>query len=151
VIVERLTKVHFILVKSTYKGSQLAELYMARIVSLHGVLKKIILDRGSQFTSRFWRIFHENVDTKLNSSSACTNQVLEDVLRVCALQHGSSWDKSLPYAEFSYNDSYRASLKMLLFETLYGRKCRTPLYWIRVGEDNSLDLNLFKRQKNKSV
>jgi hypothetical protein len=43
---------------------------MAWIVSLHGVLKKIVLDRGSQFTSGFWEIFHENMDTKLNYSSA---------------------------------------------------------------------------------
>jgi hypothetical protein len=71
VITDRLTKVaHFIPVKTTYKVSQLAELYMARIVSLHGVPKKIILDRGSQFTSRFWEIFHENMDTKLNFSLA---------------------------------------------------------------------------------
>jgi hypothetical protein len=76
--------------------------------------------------------------------------VLEDMLRACALKHGGSWDKGLPYAEFSYN-SYQASRKMSPFETMYGRKCRTPLYWIRPGEDNSLDLNLFKRQKNKSV
>jgi hypothetical protein len=85
---------------------------MAWIVSLHGVLKKIILDRGSQFTSRFWKSFHENMDTKLNFISAYhpqtdgetarTNQVLEDMLRACALQYGSSWDKSLPYAEFTY-------------------------------------------------
>jgi hypothetical protein len=67
VIVDRLTKVaHFILIKTTYKGSQLAELYMARIVCLHGVPKKIILDRGSQFTPGFWRSFHENMSTKLN-------------------------------------------------------------------------------------
>jgi transposase InsO family protein len=114
VIVDRLTKVaHFILVKTTYKGSQLAELYVARTMSLHGVPKKIILDRGSQFTSRFWKGFHENIDTKLNFSLAYhpqtdgqterTNQVLEDMLRACALQHGSSWDKSLHHAEFSYN------------------------------------------------
>jgi hypothetical protein len=79
------------------------------------------------------------MDTKLNFSSAYhrqtdgqtkrANQVLEDMLRACALQHGSSWDKSLPYAEFSYNNSYQASLKMSPFEALYGRKCRTPLYW----------------------
>jgi hypothetical protein len=80
-----------------------------------------------------------------------TNQVLEDMLRACALQHGSSWDKRLPYAEFSYNNSYQASLKMSPFGALYGRKCSTPLHWIRLGEDSSLDLNLFKRQKNKSV
>jgi hypothetical protein len=97
------------------------------------------------------------MDTKLNFSSAYhrqtdgqterTNQVLEDMLRACALKHGGRWDKSLPYAEFSYNNSYQASLKMSPFEPLYGRKSRTPLYWIRLEEDSSLDLNLFKRQK----
>jgi hypothetical protein len=67
VIVDRLIKVaHFIPVKTTYKGSQLAELYMARIMSLHDVPKKIVSDRGSQSTSRFWKSFHENRDTKLN-------------------------------------------------------------------------------------
>jgi hypothetical protein len=55
VIVDRLTKVaHFILVKTTYSGARLAELYMARIVCLHGVSKKIVSDRRSQLTSRFW-------------------------------------------------------------------------------------------------
>jgi transposase InsO family protein len=84
---------------------------MARIVSLHGVPKKIILDRGSQFTSRFWKSCRENMDLKLNFGLAYhpqtdgqtkrTNQVLEDMLRAYVLQHGSSWDKSLPYAVFS--------------------------------------------------
>jgi transposase InsO family protein len=117
VIVDRLTKVsHFIPVKTTYMDSQLAELYMARIVCLHGVPKKIVSDQGSQFTSRFWKSLHENMDTKLNFSSTYhpqtdgqterTNQVLEDMLTACALKHGGSWDKSLPYAEFSYNNSY---------------------------------------------
>jgi hypothetical protein len=65
--VDRLTKVaHLIPVKTTYKGSQLAKLYMSRIESLHGVPKWIILDRESQFTPRFWKSFHENMDTKLN-------------------------------------------------------------------------------------
>jgi hypothetical protein len=71
VIVDRLTKVsHFNPVKTIYKGSQLVERYMARIVSLYGVPKKIVLDRGSQFTSRFWKSFHENMDTKLTFSTA---------------------------------------------------------------------------------
>jgi hypothetical protein len=71
VIVDRPTKVaHFIPVKTTYKGSQLAKLYMSRIKSLRNVPRKIILDRGSQFTPRFWKSFHENMDTKLNHSSA---------------------------------------------------------------------------------
>jgi hypothetical protein len=56
------------------------------------------------------------------------------MLRACALKHGGSWDKSLPYAEFSYNNSYQASLKMSPFEALYGRKYRTPLYLDQTGE-----------------
>jgi hypothetical protein len=56
------------------------------------------------------------------------------MLRACALKHGGSWDKSLPYVEFSYTNSYQASLKMSPFEALYGRKCRTPLYWDQTGE-----------------
>jgi transposase InsO family protein len=131
VIVDRLTKVaHFILVKTTYSGAKLAELYMSRIVCLHGVPKKIGSDRGSQFTSRFWEKFHESIDTKLNFSSAYhpqtdgqterTNQILEDMLRAYALKYGKSWDKSLPYTEFSYSNSYQASIKMAPFEVLYG-------------------------------
>jgi len=49
------------------------------------------------------------------------------------LQYGTSWDKSLPYAEF-YNNSYQQSIKMAPFEALYGRKCRTPLFWNQTGE-----------------
>jgi hypothetical protein len=132
VIVDRLTKVaHFIPVKTTYLGAKLTELYMSRIVCLHGVPKKIVSDRGSQFTSKFWEKLYESMDTKLNFSSAYhpqtdgqtkrTNQILEDMLRACALKYGKSWDKSLPYAEFSYNNSYQASNKMALYEALYGR------------------------------
>jgi hypothetical protein len=56
------------------------------------------------------------------------------MLRACALQYGISWDKSLPYAEFSYNNSYQESLKRVPFEMLYGRRCRTPLFWNKTGE-----------------
>jgi hypothetical protein len=139
VIVDRLTKVaHFIPVKATYSGAKLVELYMSRIVCLHGVPKKIVSDRGSEFTSKFWEKLHESMDTKLNFSSAYhpqtdgqterTNQIVEDMLRACALKNGKSWDKSLPYAEFSYNNSYQAIIKMAQFEALYGRQCRTPLF-----------------------
>jgi hypothetical protein len=118
VIVDRLTKVaHFLPVKTTYRGPKLAELYMERIVSLHGVPKKIVSNRGSQFASHFWKQVHTSLGTKLNFSTAYhpqtdgqterLNQILEDMLRACALQYGTSWDKSLCYAEFSYNNSYQ--------------------------------------------
>jgi hypothetical protein len=145
VIMDRLTKVaHFILVKTTYSGPQLAELYMSRTVCLHRVPKKIVPDRGTQFTSKFWERLHETLDTQLRFSSAYhpqidgqtegVNQILEDMLRACALQYGRSWDKSPPYAEFSYNNSYQESLKMAPFEMLYGQRCWTPLFWNETGE-----------------
>ena len=145
VIVDRLTKsAHFIPVKTSFKGKKLAELYLAKIVCLHGVPKKIVSDRGTQFTSRFWKKIHEVLGTELNFSTAYhpqtdgqterVNQILEDMLRACALTCQRTWDKSLPYAEFSYNNSFQASLQMSPFEALYGRKCRTPLNWHEVGE-----------------
>jgi transposase InsO family protein len=103
---------------------------MSRIVCLHGVPKKIVSDRETQFTSKFWERLHETIDTQLRFSSAChpqtdgqtksVNQRLEDMLRACALQYGRSWDKSLSYAKFSYNNSYQESLKLAPFEMLYG-------------------------------
>jgi hypothetical protein len=75
IIVDQLTMVaHFIPVKTTYSGAELAKLYMSRIMCLHGVPKKIVLDRGSQFTSMFWEKLHESMDTKLNFSSAYHSQ-----------------------------------------------------------------------------
>jgi hypothetical protein len=56
-----------------------------------------------------------------NGQTGRTNQILEDMLRACALKYGKSWDKSLPYAEFSNNNSYQASIKMAPYEALYGR------------------------------
>jgi hypothetical protein len=71
VIVDRLTKVaHFIPIKTTYSRPQLEELYMSRIVCLHGVPKKIVSERGTQFTSKFWDKLHETLDTQLRFSSA---------------------------------------------------------------------------------
>jgi hypothetical protein len=57
------------------------------------------------------------------------------MLRARALKDNQSWDKYLPYAEFSYNNSYQESIKIAPFEVLYGRKCRTPLFWNEPGEN----------------
>jgi len=62
------------------------------------------------------------------------NQILEDMLRACIISSKGSWEKWLPLAEFSYNNSYQASIKMAPFEALYGQKCRTLLNWIEPGE-----------------
>jgi hypothetical protein len=160
VIIDRFSKVaHFILVKTTYKGAKLADLYITRIVCLHGVPKKIVSDRGTQFTSRFWEKLHEAMDTRLNFSSAYhsqtdgqtkrVNQILEDILRACALKDSKSWDKYLLYAEFSYKNSYQKSLNMSPFEVLYERKCRTPLFWNEPRENQVFGPEILRGQKGK--
>jgi IS30 family transposase len=134
VIVDRLTKTaHFIAVHTTYSVHQYAKLYMDQIVHLHGIPKNIISDRGTQFVEQL----HEFLGTKLIRSSSYhpqtdghterINQILEDMLRASILHFDKSWDKCLSLAEFSYNNSYQASLKLAPFDALYGRRCRTLL------------------------
>jgi hypothetical protein len=57
------------------------------------------------------------------------------MLRACVLEHPGSWDQNLPWAEFSYNNSYQESIKMAPFEVLYGHRCHTSLNWIELGEN----------------
>jgi transposase InsO family protein len=134
IIVDRLTKTaHFIAVHTTYSVQDYAELYVDQIVCLHGVPKTIVSDRGTQFVIRFWEQLHESLGTKLIRSSSYhpqtdgqterVNQIVEDMLRTSIMHFDKSWDKSLSLAEFSYNNSYQASLKMTPFEALCGRRC----------------------------
>jgi hypothetical protein len=157
---DRLTKVaHFIPVKTTDHGNRLAELYIARIVSLHGVPKTIVSDRGPQFTSRFWAKLQEALGTKLSFSTAYhpqtggqterVNQILEDMLRACVLSYGTKWEDRLPFAEFSYNNSYQASLQMAPFKALYGCKCRTPLNWSETGESQIFGPDIIKEAEEQ--
>ena len=145
VIVDRLTKTaHFLPVKTTHTAKQYAQLYLDRIVSLHGIPKTIISDRGAQFIVWFWEHFHAALGTQLLRSSAYhpqtdgqterINQILEDMLRPCVLTYSQKWDECLPLAEFAYNNSYQESIRTAPFEALYGRKCRTPLNWSEAGE-----------------
>jgi hypothetical protein len=66
------------------------------------------------------------------------------MLRAWALEYGKSWDKSLTYVEFSYNNSYQASIKMAPFEALYGRQCRISLFWSHIGESQVFGLEVLK-------
>jgi hypothetical protein len=78
----------------------------------------------------FSTAYHPQTD----GQSERTIQTLEDMLRACVIDLGGSWDDHLPLIEFSYNNSYHASLKAAPFEALYGRQCRTPVCWSEVGE-----------------
>jgi hypothetical protein len=161
VIIDHLTKVaHFIPVKTTYGGATLARIYLKEIVRLHGIPRKIVSDRGTQFTSKFWTSLQKAMGTKLDFSTAYhpqtdgqterVNKVLEDLLRARVLTFDRSWESSLPYAEFSYNNSHQASIKMSPFEALYGQKCQTPLMWSNVGE-KALEGPVFVKEAEEKV
>ncbi|GAU43989.1 hypothetical protein TSUD_91680 [Trifolium subterraneum] len=164
VVVDRLIKsAHFIAVKSTYKASRYAEIFLEEIVKLHGVPVSIVSDRDPTFTSHFWRAFQKTMGTRLRMStsnhpqtdgqSERTIQTLEDMLRACILEDGGNWSKHLNLIEFAYNNSYHASIGMAPYEALYGRKCRTPLCWTEVGDKGVLGPDIIQETtlKIKSV
>ncbi|KAL0539461.1 hypothetical protein IC582_023673 [Cucumis melo] len=145
VVVDRLTKsAHFVPGKSTYTASKWAQLYMSEIVRLHGVPVSIVSDRDARFTSKFWKGLQTAIGTRLDFSTAFhpqtdsqterLNQVLEDMLRACALEFPGSWDSHLHLMEFAYNNSYQATIGMAPFEALYGKCCRSPVCWGELGE-----------------
>ncbi|GJU35438.1 putative nucleotidyltransferase, ribonuclease H [Tanacetum coccineum] len=112
VIVDRLTKsAHFIPINEKFKMERLTRLYLKEIVYMSTA-------------------YHPETD----GQSERTIQTLEDMLRACVIDFGSGWDKHLPLAEFSYNNSYHASIKAAPFEALYERKCRSPVCWSEVGD-----------------
>ncbi|KAM3196648.1 hypothetical protein ACQJBY_072382 [Aegilops geniculata] len=136
-----------------------------RIVVPKGDLHKVIMNeahnsllsihpgnRGSIFTSKFWDSFQKTMGTNIRFSTAFhpqtsgqverVNQILEDMLRACVISFGMKWEDCLPYAEFSYNNSFQASSGKAPFEILYGRKCRTPLNWSETGERQLLGNDL---------
>ncbi|GJT07171.1 reverse transcriptase domain-containing protein [Tanacetum coccineum] len=71
---------------------------------------------------------------KTDGQSERTIQTLKDMLRACVIDFGKGWEKHLPLVEFSYNNSYHASIKAAPFEALYGRKYRSPICWTEVGD-----------------
>ncbi|GJV74996.1 putative reverse transcriptase domain-containing protein [Tanacetum coccineum] len=145
VIVDRLTKsAIFVPMRETDLMDKLARMYLKEVVTRHGIPLSIICDRDPRFASNFWRSLQNALGTSLDMSTAYhpqtdgqserTIQTLEDMLRACAIDFGKGWVNHLPLVEFSYNNSYHASIKAAPFEALYGRKCRSPVCWAEVGE-----------------
>ncbi|GJU64579.1 putative reverse transcriptase domain-containing protein [Tanacetum coccineum] len=145
VVVDRLSKsAHFLPMKEMDSTEKLTRLYMKEIVARHGIPVSIISDRDSHFTSRVGKSLHKALGTQLDLSTAYhpqtdgqserTIQTLEDMLRACVIDFKNGWDRHLPLVEFSYNNSYHTSIKAALFKALYGKKCRSPVYWAEVGE-----------------
>ncbi|GJZ26388.1 reverse transcriptase domain-containing protein [Tanacetum coccineum] len=162
VIVDRLTKsAIFTPMRETDPLDKLARLYLKEVVTRHGIPVSIICDRDPRFASNFWRSLQNALGTNLDMSTAYhpqtdgqserTIQTLEDMLRACAIDFGKGWVNHLPLVEFSYNNSYHASIKAAPFEALYGRKCRSPVCWTEVGEAQILGPELIQETTEKII
>ena len=160
VIVDRLTKsTHFLPVDTRYSAKKYAKLYFVQAVILHGVPLTIVSDRGLVFVSCFWEQLQQCLGTSLlgslayhpqtDSQTERVNQVLEDMLRAYAISFPKKWDECLTLAEFSYNNSYQESIRMAPFEALYGKKCRTPLNWVEVGDCGYFGPNFIKEAREQ--
>jgi hypothetical protein len=136
VVVDKLTKyAHFIPMKTTHKKTNVADIYMREVACLHGIPKTIVSGRDPNFTSKFWKGLFKGFRTNLNFNIAYhpesdgnierENQVIEDMLRMYVMDKPSKWEDYLHLVEISYNNGYQALLKMILFKSLYGRKCIT--------------------------
>lgn len=145
VVVNRLMKLaHFLPIHTTWLGDKLAQVYLDEIVRLHRVPALIVSDQDARFVSQFWKSLHHALGTWLDFSttfypqsdnqSERTIQILENMLRACVIDFKGGWHIYLPMAAFGYNNSYHASIRIVPFEVLYGRKCQSPIHWSEVGE-----------------
>ncbi|GJR92775.1 putative reverse transcriptase domain-containing protein [Tanacetum coccineum] len=108
-----------------------------------------------KFASNFWRSLQKALGTNLDMSTAYhpqpdgqsvrTIQTLEDMLRACVIDFGKGWVNHFPLVEFSYNNSYHASIKAALFEALYGQKCHSPICWAEVVERKPMEFHVGDR------
>ncbi|GJT78124.1 putative reverse transcriptase domain-containing protein [Tanacetum coccineum] len=73
------------------------------------------------------------------------------MLRSCIIDFVGSWDDLLPLAEFSYNNSYHSSIKMASFEALYGRKCKSPVCWNEVRENQFTGPDIIQQTSDKLI
>ncbi|GJY61488.1 putative reverse transcriptase domain-containing protein [Tanacetum coccineum] len=132
---------------------KLARFYLNRIVARHGIHVSIICDRDKRFTSNFWKSFQKSLGTDISMNTAYhpetdgqserTIQTLEDMLRACVIDFGKGWVKHLPLAEFSYNNSYHASIKATPYEALYADRKRKPMEY-KVGDMVMLKVSPWK-------
>ncbi|GKC85277.1 putative reverse transcriptase domain-containing protein [Tanacetum coccineum] len=162
VIVDRLTKsVIFTPMRETDPLDKLARMYLKEVVTRHEIPVSIIYDHDPRFASNFWRSLQNALGTNLDMSTAYhpqtneqserTIQTLKDMLCACAVNFGKGWVNHFPLVEFSYNNSYHASIKAAPFEALYGRKCSSPVCWTEVGEAQILDPELIQEMTEKII
>ena len=76
---------------------------------------------------------------------------MKDLLRACVLDLKGNWDDHLPLVEFTYNNSFQASIGMAPFEGLYDRRFWSLVYWDDVGEKKLLGLELVQLTVEKTT
>nr|GEX37485.1 putative reverse transcriptase domain-containing protein [Tanacetum cinerariifolium] len=162
VIVDRLTKsAIFVPMKETDPMEKLARMYLKEVVTRQGIPVLFIHDRDPIFESNFWRSLHKALGTSLDMSTAYhpltnvqserTIRTLEDMMRACVIDFGNGWVNHLSLVEFSYNNSYHAIIKAAPFESLYSRKCHSPICWAEVGETQLLGPELIQETTKKII
>ncbi|GJW15982.1 putative reverse transcriptase domain-containing protein [Tanacetum coccineum] len=139
VIVDRLTKsAHLLPMREDDTLEKLTRQYLKEVVSKHGVLVSIISDRDGKSTSHFWKSLNKALDIGGHVTCLCTRL-------------WKRLDRHLPLVEFLYNNSYHTSIKAALFETLYGRKCRSPICWAVVKDSQLTGLKIIHELTEKIV
>nr|GEZ25925.1 reverse transcriptase domain-containing protein [Tanacetum cinerariifolium] len=113
----------------------------------HGVTNKKSLNKALGTRLDMSSAYHPQTD----SQSERTIQTLEDMLRACVLDFRKGWDRHLPLVKFSYNNSYHTSIKVALFEALYGRKCQSPICWAEVRDSQLIGLEIIRETTEKIV
>ncbi|MFS7899882.1 putative nucleotidyltransferase, Ribonuclease H [Helianthus anomalus] len=171
VVVDRFSKMsHFVPCSKTYDASQVARLYFAEIVKLHGVPKSLTSDRDVKFVGHFWRTLWKRLGSRLHFSSAhhpqsdgqteVTNRSLGNLLRSLVGNNPRQWDIVLPQAEFAYNRSTHRSTGMSPFLVVYGRNPFTPLdlaplptteHFSVEGEERSAQIKMIHKQVREQI
>ncbi|KAA0067909.1 putative polyprotein [Cucumis melo var. makuwa] len=146
---------------STLKGFTVIWVVVDRLTkSAHFILGKSTYTTNTRFTFKFWKRLHATMGMRLDFSTTFhpqtngqierLNQILEDMLRACALEFPGSSDSHLHLMEFSYNNSFQATIGMTPFKALYGKCCRSPICWDEVGEQRLMGPELVQ-STNKAV
>nr|GEU98113.1 putative reverse transcriptase domain-containing protein [Tanacetum cinerariifolium] len=161
-IVDRLTKsTIFVPMRVTDLIEKLARMYLKEVVMRHGIHVSTICDCDPRFASNFRKSLQKALVTRIDMSTAYhlqtdgqserTIQTLEDMLHACVINFGKGWVNHFSLVEFSYNNSYHASIKAAPFEALYGRKCRSPVCWAEVREVQLLGPKIVQETTEKII
>ncbi|KAL3693385.1 hypothetical protein R1sor_007036 [Riccia sorocarpa] len=167
VFVDKLSKmIHMCPTRKDVAAPELAQLYLQNVVKHHGLSRVLITDRGTQFTSLFWRTLFGLFKTKLALSTAYhpqtdgqterANRTIEDMLRAFTMEEQENWDNLLPLVEFAYNNCINSSTRTTPFFLMYGEHPLTPTGLLGGGSSSSVStkveaVNQFVRRIQEGV